>query len=59
MRFQKKDMRRHILLVDDETTILIAFKKLLQSPEVGVDTAETLEDVLEWFERDNGSCESS
>lgn len=38
-------MPKHLLIVDDETTILIAFKKLLQSPGVEVDTAETLEEV--------------
>jgi DNA-binding NtrC family response regulator len=38
-------MPKHLLIVDDETTILIAFKKLLQSPGVEVDTAETFEEV--------------
>lgn len=38
-------MPKHVLVVDDETTILIAFKKLLQSPGVEVDTAETFEEV--------------
>jgi DNA-binding NtrC family response regulator len=38
-------MPKHVLIVDDETTILIAFKKLLQSPGVEVDTAETFEEV--------------
>jgi DNA-binding NtrC family response regulator len=40
-------MPKHVLVVDDETTILIAFKKLLESAEVEVDTAETLEDAQE------------
>jgi len=40
-------MPKHVLVVDDETTILIAFKKLLESPQLEVDTAETLEDAQE------------
>jgi len=38
-------MQKHVLVVDDETTILLAFKKLLQTPGVYVDTAESMEDV--------------
>ncbi len=38
-------MQKHVLVVDDETTILFAFKKLLQTPGVHVDTAESMEDV--------------
>ena len=34
-----------MLVVDDETTILIAFKKLFQTPNVLVDTAESIEDA--------------
>jgi DNA-binding NtrC family response regulator len=34
-----------MLVVDDETTILIAFKKLFQSPNVVVDIAESIEDA--------------
>ena len=40
-------MLKHVLVVDDEATILIAFKKLLESPELEVDIAETLEDAQE------------
>lgn len=40
-------MPKHVLVVDDEATILIAFKKLLESPELEVDIAETLEDAQE------------
>jgi DNA-binding NtrC family response regulator len=36
-------MTKHLLLVDDEPTILMAFKKLLQNPEMSVDTAENIE----------------
>ncbi len=39
-------MPKHIMVIDDEATILMAFKKLLQCPEVEVDTAETMEDAL-------------
>jgi DNA-binding NtrC family response regulator len=38
-------MTKRILFIDDETTILIAFKKLLQCPEIEVDTAETINDA--------------
>ncbi len=40
-------MPKHVLVVDDEVTILIAFKKLFESPELEVDIAETLEDARE------------
>jgi two-component system, NtrC family, response regulator PilR len=33
---------KRILIVDDETAILVAFRKLLQKPGVSVDTAETM-----------------
>jgi DNA-binding NtrC family response regulator len=36
-------MTKHVLLVDDETAILMAFKKLLQSPGIEIDTADTME----------------
>jgi len=36
-------MIKHVLLIDDETAILMAFKKLLQSPGIEIDTAETKE----------------
>jgi DNA-binding NtrC family response regulator len=36
-------MYNHLLLVDDEPAILMAFKKLLQNPEISVDTAENIE----------------
>lgn len=46
-------MNRRLLLIDDEPAILAAFKKLLQSPGVTVDTAENIEcarELLEeWF----------
>ena len=35
-------MNQRILIVDDEKAILLAFKKLLQSPNIAVDTAETI-----------------
>jgi DNA-binding NtrC family response regulator len=38
-------MKQRILIVDDEIAILLAFKKLLQSPDIEVDTAETLDDA--------------
>ena len=45
-------MKQKILIVDDETVILLAFKKLLQSTNVEVDTAETLEEA-EAFLKEN------
>jgi DNA-binding NtrC family response regulator len=38
-------MSQRILIVDDEKAILLAFKKLLQSPDIEVDTAETIDDA--------------
>jgi DNA-binding NtrC family response regulator len=38
-------MNQRILIVDDEKAILITFKKLLKSPNIEVDTAETIEDA--------------
>jgi DNA-binding NtrC family response regulator len=35
-------MKQRILIVDDEKAILLAFKKLLKSPNIDVDTAETI-----------------
>lgn len=36
-------MTKHVLLIDDETAILMAFKKLLQGPGIEIDTADTKE----------------
>lgn len=36
-------MIKHVLLIDDETAILMAFKKLLQSPGIEIDTADSKE----------------
>jgi len=35
-------MSQRILIVDDEAAILLAFKKLLQTKDITVDTAETM-----------------
>jgi DNA-binding NtrC family response regulator len=35
-------VNQRILIVDDEKAILVAFKKLLKSPNIEVDTAETM-----------------
>jgi DNA-binding NtrC family response regulator len=40
---KERFMTKHVLLIDDETAILMAFKKLLQSPGIEIDTAETKE----------------
>lgn len=44
-------MNKRVLIVDDETTILMAFKKLLQCPDIEVDTAETLEEAFSLLDR--------
>jgi DNA-binding NtrC family response regulator len=36
-------MTKHVLLVDDESAILMAFKKLLQGPGIEIDTADSME----------------
>ncbi len=38
-------MKQRILIVDDEKAILMAFKKLLSSGNVDVDTAETIDET--------------
>lgn len=38
-------MNQRILIVDDEKAILLAFRKLLQSTSVKVDTAETIDEA--------------
>lgn len=38
-------MKQRILIVDDEKAILLAFKKLLQSNDIVVDVAETIDEA--------------
>lgn len=38
--------KKRILVVDDEVSILLAFKKLLQRPDVQVDTCESMEEAI-------------
>ncbi len=40
-------MKKRILLVDDESSILFAYKKVLQSPDVVVDAVESKEEAVE------------
>ena len=40
-------MKKRILLVDDESSILFAYKKVLQSPGVVVDAVESKEEAVE------------
>jgi DNA-binding NtrC family response regulator len=49
-------MIKHILIVDDETTILMAFKKLLECPNVEVDTAETIDEAFALLDRHSYSA---
>ena len=44
-------MNKRILIVDDEKTILLAFKKLLKSPNIMVDTAETINEAEKLLEK--------
>lgn len=37
---------KRVLVVDDETTFLMAIRKILDSPELCVDTAETFNDAI-------------
>jgi len=49
LKIREPNVNQKILIVDDEKAILLAFKKLLKSPSIEVDTAETLgeaEDLL-------------
>jgi len=39
------EIMQRILIVDDEKAILLAFRKLLRSPGIAVDTAETIEEA--------------
>lgn len=44
-------MKQRILIVDDEKAILLAFKKLLKSPNIDVDTAETIGETEDFLKR--------
>ncbi|NWF76435.1 MAG: response regulator [Nitrospirae bacterium] len=46
-----RQKKSHILLVDDEKALLLAFKKFLQSPKINVDTAETFNEVKSMLEK--------
>ena len=46
-------MEKRILIVDDEITTLLAYKKLFQKPGIEVDTAETLEEAKNLMGREN------
>jgi two-component system nitrogen regulation response regulator NtrX len=42
--------KKRILIVDDEAGYLLALRKILQSPEVHIDTAETFEDAMAFLQ---------
>lgn len=46
-------MNQRILIVDDEKAILLAFKKLLQSSSIEVDTAEAIGEAENLLERNS------
>ena len=46
-------MTKRILLVDDETAILFAYKKVLQRPEVVLDAVESKYETLKLLENNN------
>jgi DNA-binding NtrC family response regulator len=45
LKIREQKMNPRILIVDDEKAILLAFKKLLRSPDIVVDAAETIDDA--------------
>ena len=51
LEIEAESVKRRLLIVDDETAILLGFKKLIQTAGVEVDTAETLEDALDLLDR--------
>jgi DNA-binding NtrC family response regulator len=46
-------IKKHILIVDNEQAILLAFKKLFSTPNIKVDTVETMEEALEMLKKDD------
>jgi DNA-binding NtrC family response regulator len=42
--------KKRILIIDDEAGFLLALRKILQSPEVHIDTAETFEDAMAFLQ---------
>ena len=46
MNDRDSDLRRRVLIVDDEAAILFGFKKVIQGTGVEVDTAETIEEAV-------------
>ena len=40
-------MKKHVLIVDDEAAVLMAYKKLLCRADIEIHTAETIEDAEE------------
>jgi DNA-binding response OmpR family regulator len=46
IQIEKAGLMERILLVDDEESILFAFKKVLSGPSVVVDTAQTFAEAL-------------
>jgi DNA-binding NtrC family response regulator len=46
-------MKQRLLLVDDEVAILLGFKKLIQSDDLEVDTAETVEEAIALLSANN------
>lgn len=41
-----REMKKRLLVVDDETAILIAFRKIFEGLQIEVDTAETLDQAI-------------
>ena len=50
---QKGSKHMRVLVIDDEPAFLLGFKKLLQGPDLMIDTAETLEESMTLLDEHN------
>ena len=50
---QRGSVPMRVLVVDDEPAFLLGFKKLLQSPDMKIDTAETFEEAMALLDEHN------
>jgi DNA-binding NtrC family response regulator len=50
---QRGSVQMRVLVVDDEPAFLLGFKKLLQSPDMVIDTTETFEEAISLLDEHN------
>jgi DNA-binding NtrC family response regulator len=50
---QRGSVPMRVLVVDDEPAFLLGFKKLLQSPDMVIDTTETFEEAMSLLDEHN------